>query len=489
MKHPFYWLGIFLATASDPLNISSISQFGSYFATVAGQEHDHGRNLVVAGAPLPVSLEIKRNATGHIVDLSGVSALMLDWLTRRYKLNYTILQVNDSVLEPGGAIQSHPGLISYVVNGQCDVIMAAIRLSPDRFRHLDFIHPWMYARSAFLIPMPGESKNNILAVVKPFHYWVWIALIGSLVSVIATLFYFSRIHLPLSDDAVTVETEGGSQPVAGLVSMKQVVAYVLGTLLSQGGSFTSGSNPFKIRLVTGAWCLVTLVLVNVYNGILISYVTSNPRERPLVDSPDDLLANRNIHLVVEKGQGADFIFSTAESGMFKALGDKLRAYPKSRCLATEQCIDLVKSQPYQHVYFNTRVVLLAVLRQDFRKTGQCNLVQAAERYSDNTAFCWGLTKNSPYTEKFNRGVMSMREVGLVGLWERWHEPDVRPCDLQNHHSSQTNKKKKKKKQKKPLVRLTLTNLNGAFVLLGLGYVISFLVFLKERIRFRIIRII
>jgi hypothetical protein len=51
----------------------------------------------------------------------------------------------------------------------------------------------------------------------------------------------------------------------------------------------------------------------------------------------------------------------------------------------------------------TRVVLLAVLRQDFRKTGQCNLVQAAERYSDNTAFCWGLTKNSPYTERFNRG--------------------------------------------------------------------------------------
>jgi hypothetical protein len=54
MKHPFYWLGIFLATASDPSNnISSISQFGFYFATVAGQEqHDHGRNLVVAGAPV-----------------------------------------------------------------------------------------------------------------------------------------------------------------------------------------------------------------------------------------------------------------------------------------------------------------------------------------------------------------------------------------------------------------------------------------------------
>lgn len=50
--------------------------------------------------------------------------------------------------------------------------MAAITLSTDRFRHLDFVHPWMYARSAFLIPMPAESNSNILAVVKPFRKWV-----------------------------------------------------------------------------------------------------------------------------------------------------------------------------------------------------------------------------------------------------------------------------------------------------------------------------
>ena len=78
----------------------------------------HGRNLVVAGAPVFVSfiytvptcysiyfcrfvlyaclikiqlagsLEIKRNSTGHIVDLSGVSALMLEWLTQRYKFKF-----------------------------------------------------------------------------------------------------------------------------------------------------------------------------------------------------------------------------------------------------------------------------------------------------------------------------------------------------------------------------------------------------------------
>lgn len=48
---------------------------------------------------------------------------------------------------------------------------------------------------------------------------------------------------------------------------------------------------------------------------------------------------------------------TAESGIYKAFGDKLRSYPKSRCLATQQCIDMVKSEPHQHVYFNVYISL------------------------------------------------------------------------------------------------------------------------------------
>ena len=71
----------------------------------------------------------------------------------------------------------------------------------------------------------------------------------------------------------------------------------------------------------------------------------------------------------------------------------------------------------------------------------------------------------------------MREMGFVGLWEKWFEPDVRPCLLKNK------KNQRKKKQKKPLVRLTLTNLTGAFVLLGAGYIASLLVFVKEKIIF------
>jgi hypothetical protein len=61
---------------------SITNKHSSYFVVLLLLEILHSRWKF----KLPVSLEIKRNATGHIVDLSGVSALMLDWLTRRYKL-------------------------------------------------------------------------------------------------------------------------------------------------------------------------------------------------------------------------------------------------------------------------------------------------------------------------------------------------------------------------------------------------------------------
>lgn len=136
-----------------------------------------------------------------------------------------------------------------------------------------------------------------------------------------------------------------------------------------------------MRMVIGAWCLLTLVLVNSYNSTLISYVTATRRAKPLVNSVEELVQDSNVHPVVDRGQGPESLFlvvklplvsddcignltkstnvssytiilQTAHSGLFKALGDKLRAYPHSRCNSTKQCIDAVKSYPPQHVYLN-----------------------------------------------------------------------------------------------------------------------------------------
>ena len=157
-------------------------------------------------------------------------------------------------------------------------------------------------------------------------------------SVILSLLYFNwflkkKIQLT-SDNEKTAE----SSPIR---KSESIYIYIAGTLLNQGiytcflynllNKIYVGYNIFKktviirtpiqclggyisskltpIRLVVGAWCLLILVLFNVYNGILISYVTATRQARPLINSVDDVLYDPNILLVLTKGLAGDVVFS------------------------------------------------------------------------------------------------------------------------------------------------------------------------------------
>lgn len=67
------------------------------------------------------------------------------------------------------------------------------------------------------------------------------------------------------------------------------------------------------------------------------------------------------------------------------------------------------------------------------------------------------------------------EIGLTSLWQNWYEPDSKPCfDDKKNGGGDKNKKN-------PPVRLSLTNLTGAFAVLAIGCGASILTFLAELI--------
>ncbi|XP_046635682.1 ionotropic receptor 21a-like [Daphnia pulicaria] len=241
-----------------------------------------------------------------------------------------------------------PGLISYLLRGESQVMLAFMGPSPERLRKVEVVHPWLYTPPAFLIPMPEILPNNVDAVIKPFQLWVWMGLVGAVASFIFTMSYLNRTLTSRHRSVSNNVEENVDQPPD--VVTESVYMYVVGTLLNQGGSISCQIT--SVRLVVGAWCLMTLVLVNVYNGILISYVMAIHRAPPIASTELDIAFNPNIRLVVDKGQSGDLWFSTAQKGIFKGYGDKLRSYPNSRCNSSHQCVDLVKSLPPQHVYFS-----------------------------------------------------------------------------------------------------------------------------------------
>ncbi|XP_046452812.1 uncharacterized protein LOC124200585 [Daphnia pulex] len=256
----------------------------------------------------PVSVNILRNSTGHQIGLEGVSPLMLDWLSRRYKFKYSFLEVNVTSLEDRGP--KFPGFISYALRGECDLILTAMVQTSERLRSLEMVHPWFYTQVAFLIPIPDDNKNNVNAIIKPFQFWVWTGLIIASVAVIITVLGFNRI-LKIKILSIRYQSGERNNQQQGMHQQvgvtENIFSYILTTLLNQGGYISCKITP--IRLVIGSWCLLTLVLLNVYNGVLISYVTATHREPALINSMNDVASDSKIRVIVNRGQGPDIVFS------------------------------------------------------------------------------------------------------------------------------------------------------------------------------------
>ncbi|KAI9554677.1 hypothetical protein GHT06_019953 [Daphnia sinensis] len=379
--------------------------------------------------------------------------------------SFTLVPGNTTTIEDVG---SKPGHITNMLRLKADVMIAAMGLAPGRSASVEFVHPWIFSPAAFLIPMPKGWQINVDAVIKPFQPLVWLGLVTAAISITVTLLGYNYLAKK-KNKLIEKREKAGRQQI--IVVTQDLIMYIIGTLLNQGGYIPCKIT--KIRLLVGAWCLLTLVLVNVYNGILISFVTTIRPTPPIIDSETDVGYDPNIYLIVNRGLAGDVWFSTAGIGLYKAYGDKLRAYSKSKCNSTAICVEMVKSLPHQHAYFNTMHSVKEVIRQDYQQTKECQLTMLPNTV--NYPVCWGVAKKSPHLENFNRGTLRLHEIGLILLWEGWFTPDTRPCWRTKQNIGRN------KNEKKPLLRLSLDNLIGAFALLMGGSMISLFVFIMENI--------
>ncbi|KAI9553610.1 hypothetical protein GHT06_021532 [Daphnia sinensis] len=398
-----------------------------------------------------------RNASGHIVKLDGAATEMLNWLSQFYNFTYSPFQTNTTVID---SKPNQPGLINHLLHGDIDILIS-VAVTRSRMPFLDFSHPALYIPISYLIPVP-DSVVKIEAVVKPFQPEVWLVLALAMPCVILALALLHR-------NANIFLSSGNSSSVKRKPRWGHSSFYVLGTLLNQGGHLYEKFSSFY--WIGGAWCIVTFVIVNAYNSTLISHVTL-PNAPPLIKSIYDLRNRPDVRFVTDRNLNVDAVLLSADSGFLKFLGDRLREYPQSRCNSTRECVKLVKSG--SHVYSSgITSFLYRAMKEDYEATGQCNL----ELKSGNYFYLnvpWAFPKQSQHMKYFNRGIMQMREAGLVDFWIKKFQADARKCLLKQHES-----KMKKQLEK----RLGLDDLMGSFVVLAVGFLASFIIFIVERIAF------
>ncbi|EFX79724.1 hypothetical protein DAPPUDRAFT_244347 [Daphnia pulex] len=232
------------------------------------------------------------------------------------------------------------------------------------------------------------------------------------------LFAFIRPFQPLNVNNVTAKKN-----MTALKWASQYSIYVLNTLTNQGGSVAVVQLSF--RVLVGAWLLIATVLVNSYSGTVISYLTV-PKMKPPINTFKDLAASKEVELIL---------------------------------LAETVIEQQIRLQTFSNNY----------VASDFKKTGKCRF-KTTDPLTMAKFWSLPLQKNSKFTPMLNHALMEVWETGLPSYWVKNAMPQAQKCFALS----------------KPLTSsrqtpIRLNDLEGAFLILGIGVGLATFIFLVEKI--------
>ncbi|XP_057376733.2 glutamate receptor ionotropic, delta-1-like isoform X2 [Daphnia carinata] len=409
---------------------------------------------------------------GNPKGLSGPlkGGVIIDYLAARLGFTYEMVRITENRLEPA---PNQRGLFNYLWDGKCDFLVSSVSTTRARNEMFDLTTPWEYNSLAFLIPVHDETAN-IESVVKPFQWPVWVGLVVAVVCVIVVLTFIQR-YLQYRSGTESATKRSTSLPSNNSRLSKGRIGtqfiYVFGNLLSQGGPCTS--NRLSFRVVAGAWAMVAFIFVQAYTSTLFTYVVA-PVNQPLINSIYDIAASPDISLLVKKAGTIDTMFTNNNrTGFYEKIRNRINSVEYSRCVLISDCIKLI-TPGSRNVFVDGYPYQLDAIKEDFAKTGKCNLQLARDTYM-SLLITMVLPKHSPYTDAISKGILELREGGFIDYWDVWFRPMPGQC-MENIKGSGL---KSPGGRKHP--SLSFKNLSGAFLLFLVGVSLAVLAFLCEQI--------
>ncbi|XP_055850497.1 ionotropic receptor 93a [Episyrphus balteatus] len=401
---------------------------------------------------------LKINEKGDVIQSSGIVIELLRELSR--KLNFTYRLYDARLLEDDTAINENDttfsdlygSLTHYIPQSVVELIqnnrffIAAVACSIDdpESKPFNYTNPISIQKYTFLSRRPDEV-SRIYLFTAPFTLETWASLIGVLLTT-APLLYLINILVPNED----LRTKG-------LCKINSCFWYVYGALLQQGGMYLPRAD--SGRLIVGVWWIAVLVLVTTYCGNLVAFLTF-PKFQPAID----FLFQTFHHTEVEQFGLRNGTFFEKYSSLtsredFKRFMEKATIYNN---LSTENIGAVEKGH---RINIDWRINLELTIQKHFEKNKECKFVLGKEDFVEEQI---GLIMpiNSPYMSLVNDEIKRLHQMGFLDRWHKINLPLRDKCkgkvlgQITNH-------------------KVNLTDMQGCFLVLLIGFTIALFIILYE----------
>ncbi|KAG7163538.1 Ionotropic receptor 93a-like 9 [Homarus americanus] len=312
---------------------------------------------------------------------------------------------------------------------------------PGRLERYDYSWVYEYESLFFSMAQPG-IKPQWQSLYYPLTDLVWAAVLLALLLTPVVLLLIIRVG----------EWRDGGDRVATGTVVQDVTGMLLGQNLPRRLPTVISS-----RVLVASWLMFALIFGSAYRGNLTAFLTL-PKYPPRAETMQDLINTAD--RITMQPYGIEFknFFSKSNSQLFKRLGQLMHIVPSVN-VGQQQAVD--KKQAHLDA---GRYQQLKIAERFIGADGTPKLYLGQESISPGMA-AWPIPHDAPFRPVLDRCLMAVIEAGL---YERWNDDLLRQAQMESRKRYKQQETEKETESDSSLRSLTITHLQGAFMLLLLG---------------------
>ncbi|ESO96489.1 hypothetical protein LOTGIDRAFT_115937, partial [Lottia gigantea] len=377
---------------------------------------------------------------------SGFCMDLLQELASSMNFSFIIVMPEDGqwgVVENG----SWTGLVGQIVRREVDLTVAPLVISSERLKVMDFSFPFFHDYSTVLYKLPDPNLYKWRKLIDPMKGEVFMCILISFMIVTITLYVMEK-HNPFYQKF-------------RIHSFQEYVIYVFGAMLTQGGPNQPRSS--SGRLLIACWWLFSIVVVAIYSGNLIAFLTVT-KDQPPFETLAELSQQDTYKWGTIGGTIWTTFLKTANTPDTKALWAGVVKFNKTDPVVLSIDVDthLKKVANGNYAFLADKAML------EIKMATECDWVFLKELFYP-LQYAVGLPMKSPYNKLFYDEMLRIYETGLLQIWKKRWWPKKGTCK----GSLVTEAK-----------RIELVDLQSAFYVIAIGIVLASFIIVSECFYFK-----
>ncbi|XP_065341897.1 ionotropic receptor 93a-like [Cloeon dipterum] len=434
-----------------------------------------GKQLTIVSCHAPPWHEIQFDDQGQVVKYSGFIFDIVNELSSRLNFTFSykvvfpantvkgfVAEGREPTLDDAVADERSPiwdNMIDLVQQNHVFMAATAMSMSAGRESRVRFTLAVASQPHTFLVAKPRQMSRTLL-FLSPFTGKTWLAIFGSTLLVGPALYFIHKAS-PATELGRGLRPKNVGPKKGGLNRIMNCIWYMYGALMQQGAVQLPTAD--SGRLVFGIWWIFVMVIVTSYCGNLVAFLTF-PRMNPAVTTLGGLLKLRGtMTWGLMRGSELEKLLEDSSVPEFNYLLNKAERH----AVVDDALLERVAYD--RHVLLERRSRLLILQSLQLKKAGYCSFALATDDFLPEQI---GLAMpiQSPYTNLVNKEIRRMQQAGLIDSWFRHAMPRrdrcwVTPQSLATEVNSHS---------------VNLDDMQGSFIVLGIGLVAAFLAAILER---------